>query len=223
MKRKREVEVDKTNHLFKSISIQPDIMIHIFSNLLLIDLLIFYKLLYYHLKKDNKIITVMENYLKDQKNGMLVGMKIINNYFFDKKILKYKNYDDPPLEPQDFIEKLTKYQEFRFTRNFVKYGLCSACHSFPDYIHEIYGLNNIIENELESRIIYICQSCDLQYTLWNSTEEFIRKMKDDLLIFFANEHGIRYMINGDTNEMKFFARDIFHYDKRRQYLIKNKK
>lgn len=196
MKRKREEESCQTNHLFKTIYQQPDILTCIFIHLDVTELLSFYRVLYrYAEDPDRCIITVMENHVMDKYK---TEMYLVNRHFYSRKMQKYSsttpgNYNKLP---QDHIKSLIKYQEFRWTRNFVKYGTCIMCNKLPYEPGGIYSDHEFLnynKRELEYAVGYRCIPCSATKEWFLTRIEDLEDIGNNIIKSFMETNNVRYI------------------------------
>lgn len=212
MKRKREEEIPTKNHLFDTIFRQPDILNIILPYIdTLASLLSFYRYLYYNMKdvEPYPVLTVMEKYLVKT-----VDLDCVNYYFLQKKMRKFTLNDKnnwPNKGTDHYIKTLQRYNEFRFTRNFVIYGFCIECNKLPpanvDAIHSDFKIINFNKTELESGKCYLCKGCAFNEKIWYTDKEVMDKMGLIIITSFMEKHGIRFSYNPNST-FKFFGKDV---------------
>lgn len=246
MKRQREVDSKSltekldTNFFFSTIKSDPDILSVIFKNLKIRDLLTIYRVLYQYFFNDVYIMNVLEKFLKS-KTDITERLLEFNNSLFLIKMkklstsnlyLKYplitKSFDDESLsalpKPISFMDKyndiIKKYSEFRWTRNFVKYGFCEDCQKITeiDYIKKIKGYDVI---ELESKFIYLCNKCTKKLNViddslpWLNQKDVTKSLPSSLICkMLFKKFQIRRLWNSDTKEWTYYYNDVYSLEKR---------
>lgn len=202
MKRNREETIIENNYFFPVIILQPGLLCFIFENLPLIDLLTIYKILYQYFIGNESVMIILEDYLEE--NYCIDEMTTI---LFQKKVKKLE-YLVLLGNIEDYSQKINKYKTFRYTKNFVKYGLCDTCHYLPNKCDQIDFVNvtNRNLNELECKVIYNCELCNKvpDNNLFYSTKQFIQEIGlTQIACFYADHFGIRT----DWRTPRFYKND----------------
>lgn len=162
MKRLREItdnsnNNDINNHFFDLIIKEPLILHHIFNFIIFNnqfnfkDLLNIYRLLFKYFNEDINIMNSLESFLYNFGDEF----KEYNLYLFKQE--KY-NLNKCNYNLEEYMNHLKKYQIFRWTKNFVIYGLCGKCNCIKD-IENIKKIKGYDKKELQSKYIHYCKNC----------------------------------------------------------------
>ena len=223
MKRKREETKYDPNHFFKTIVYHPELLNHIFDHLILPkDILNIYRLLYDYHFNNKEILIVMECYLIKRFTDANETLTTWLDFFFYNKMdeLKDKYITIDKRNINEYTKKLLRFEDYKHVKHFIKYGICVLCEKFPIEVDYVEDFENYLENELETRYAIKCSECteaDVQMC-HKSTE--IKEYIDynEIVEFFADNHGIRYFYPDDDNKKNLFllTKDVQNYKLRQK-------
>ena len=217
MKRLREItnnnnnNNDINNHFFDLIIKEPLILHHIFNFIILNNkfnlkhLLNIYRILFKYFKEDINIMKSLESFLYEFGDEF----KEYNLYFFKQE--KY-NLNKCNYNLEEYINRLKKYQIFRWTKNFVIYGLCGNCNCIKD-IENITKIKGYNKKELQSKYIHYCKKCKKELfpkSIWLNKKEVISEIGKNILCDFLVKHfEIRYFWDNVLNEYQYCLFDVY--------------
>lgn len=204
----------ENNYLYKIILIEPLLLINILKYFNLSEIVYFFRLIFFEIKKDD-INLILENFINN--NFYNENFKIYNSKLLINFIQKFQsNSEDLNEINNDFNEKLLIYNTYCSLMNIIYFGFCQMCNSIPkDFcVKMIFKIFNNNKNELESEMMIICFDCQNKYgykNIWIKGSEmkkltnlyFNQEISSD---FFAKHYNIRTLeING---KYQYFKKDI---------------
>lgn len=230
MKRKRDhprdQPKDETNYFFPTIILHPELLIHIFDHIITaIDMLNIYRLLYQYHQNNKEILNIMEIYLKQRYKDPTNAIISTFDYYFRRKLRKLDSTHidiETPCNVDGYIKEIIKFKENRYTKIFIKYGICVFCMEYPKSLNYDEEVENYSKKELETKYISICDDCNKiegNIILCNKEEMKKHINHDYIFRFFAKNNGIRYYET--MADIFFYSKDLENYETRKLMMVSN--
>lgn len=214
MKRQRESTVEKqpksnVNPFLAFVHSNSELLPLIFDHLDYFETMLpIYRILYQYFEENKCVLKVMEKYLKQYADDF----DHLNQYLFKRELCDYTERWNGICSIGYCIESLTEYNMFRFTKNFVEFGLCENCGNLPSEIAYFEKIHDNDENELESEYIYICKNCkendkEKFEKFWLTSKEFINVITSEYLCNQFSKCHIRWMYDCNRGQALYYKSD----------------